>query len=66
LDLRGNYKKKLHTEGLHNLNSLSNIIQVIKSNRMRLTGHVARIAELRLKGRDHLGDLDIDGRITLK
>jgi hypothetical protein len=33
--------RKLHNEELHNLYSLPNIIRMIKSRRMRWTGHVA-------------------------
>jgi hypothetical protein len=33
--------RKLHNEELHNLYSSSNIITMIKSKRMRWTGHVA-------------------------
>jgi hypothetical protein len=36
---------KLHNEELHNLYSSSNIIRMIKSKRMRWTGHVTRIEE---------------------
>jgi hypothetical protein len=35
--------RKLHNEELHNLYSSPNIIRVIKSMRMRWTGHVARM-----------------------
>jgi hypothetical protein len=34
---------KLHNEELHNLYSSPNIIRMIKSRRMRLAGHVARM-----------------------
>jgi hypothetical protein len=37
--------RKLHNEELHNLYSLPNIIRIIKSRRMRWTGHVARMGE---------------------
>jgi hypothetical protein len=33
--------RKLHNEELHNLYSSPNIIRMIKSRRMRWTGHVA-------------------------
>jgi hypothetical protein len=37
------------------------------SRNMRCVGHVARIAERRnLKERDHLDNVGVDGRITLK
>jgi hypothetical protein len=35
--------RKLHNEELHNLYSSPSIIRMIKSRRMRLTGHVARM-----------------------
>jgi hypothetical protein len=39
--------RKLHDEELYDLYSLSNIIRVIKSRRMRWAGHVARLGERR-------------------
>jgi hypothetical protein len=35
--------KKLHNEELHNLYSSPSIIRMIKSRRMRMAGHVARM-----------------------
>jgi hypothetical protein len=35
--------RKLHNEELHNFYSSPNIIRMIKSRRMRWTGHVARM-----------------------
>jgi hypothetical protein len=35
--------RKLHNEELHNLYSSPSIIRIIKSRRMRLAGHVARM-----------------------
>jgi hypothetical protein len=35
--------RKLHNEELHNLYSSPNIIRMIKSRKVRLAGHVARI-----------------------
>jgi hypothetical protein len=35
--------RKLHNEELHNLNSSSSIIRMIKSRRMRWAGHVEQI-----------------------
>jgi hypothetical protein len=37
--------RKLHNEELHSLYSSPNIVRVIKSRRMRLAGHVARMGE---------------------
>jgi hypothetical protein len=54
--------RSLHNEELNDLYSSPNIIRVIKSRRMRLVGHVARMGEKRgayriLVGEgDHLGD----------
>jgi hypothetical protein len=39
--------RKLHNEELHNFYSLSNIITMISSRRMRWAGHVARMGEKR-------------------
>jgi len=36
---------KLHNEELNDLYSLSNIVRVVKSRRMRWAGHVARMGE---------------------
>jgi hypothetical protein len=38
---------KLHNEELHDLYSSPSIIRIIKSRRMRWTGHVARMGEKR-------------------
>jgi hypothetical protein len=35
--------KELHNEKLHNLYFSPNIIRIIKSRRMRFSGHVARV-----------------------
>jgi hypothetical protein len=39
--------RKLHNEELNDLYSLPNIVRVVKSRRIRWTGHVARMAEER-------------------
>jgi hypothetical protein len=39
--------KKLHNEELYNLYSSPSIIRMIKSKRIRWTGHVARMGETR-------------------
>jgi hypothetical protein len=39
--------RKLHNEELHNLYSSPNIIRIIKSRRMKWTGHIARMEERR-------------------
>jgi hypothetical protein len=39
--------RKLHNEGLHNMYRSASIIIIIKSRRMRLAGHVARMGEKR-------------------
>jgi hypothetical protein len=39
--------RKLHNEELRHLYSSPNIIRIIKSRRMRLAGHVARMGEKR-------------------
>ena len=69
--------RKLHNEELNDLYSSPNIVRVIKSRRMRLAGHVARMEEGRgvhkglvgggnLLEKDHGGDQDVDGRIILR
>jgi hypothetical protein len=40
-------KRKLHNEELHNMYYSPSIIRMIKSRRMRWTGHVARMGEKR-------------------
>jgi hypothetical protein len=39
--------RKLYNEELHNLYTSPNISRVIKSRRLRLTGHVTRMGEVR-------------------
>ena len=43
-EVRGEWRK-LHNEELSDLYSLSNIVRVVKSRRMRWVGHVARMGE---------------------
>jgi len=66
--------RRLHNVELNDLNSSPNILQVIKSRRMRWAGHVARMGEERgcigcwwgnRRERNHWRDLGIDGRIIL-
>jgi hypothetical protein len=65
---------KLQSGELHNLYSSPDIIRQIKSRRMRWVGHVARTGERRKvykvlvgkpKGRKHLEDRVVDGRMEL-
>jgi hypothetical protein len=67
--------RKLHNEELNDLYSSPNIFRVIKSRIMRWTGHVARMGRgevyigfwwKNLRGKDHLGDPGLDGRIILR
>ena len=67
--------RKLHNEELSDLYSLPNIVLVVKSRRMRWTGHVARRGGREgctgfwwgnPKERHHWGDPDVDGRIILR
>jgi hypothetical protein len=62
--------RRLHNEELHKLYASPNIIRVVKSRRMRWVDHVARMGKMHaifwledLKGRDHLEDLGVDGKI---
>ena len=64
----------LHNEELNDLYSSASIVRVIKSRRMRWAGHVARVGEERgvyrvllgqSEGKNHWGDLDVDGWIIL-
>jgi len=67
-EVRGEWRK-LHNEELNDLNSPPNIIQAIKSKRMRYVGHVVHMGKRRganLMERDHLENPGIDGRIILE
>ena len=66
--------RRLHNEELNDLHSSPNIVWVIKFRRMRLAGHVARMGEERgvyrvlvgkPEGKNHWGDLGVDGWIIL-
>jgi hypothetical protein len=65
--------RKLNNDEINNLYFSPNIVRVIKSRRMRLSRHVARMrGELFTgfwlggpKGRDSWEDLGLGGRITL-
>jgi hypothetical protein len=68
----GGKLRKLHSEELHNLYLLPNIIRQIKSRRMRWAGNVARVGEERKmyqflmespKERDYSEDRGVDGRM---
>jgi len=39
------YWRRLHSGELHNLCAPQNIVRVMKSRKMRLTGHVARMGD---------------------
>jgi len=47
--------RKLHNEELSDLYSLPNIVRVVKSRRMRWTGHVAHMGEGRVVHRFQVG-----------
>jgi hypothetical protein len=53
-EVRGEWRK-LHNEKLNDLYSLPNIVRVVKSRRMRWTGHVARMGEERVVHRVLVG-----------
>jgi hypothetical protein len=66
---------KIHNKELTDLYFLPNIIQVIKSRRMRWAGHVVRMGDRRgaymvlvekHEGKSHLEDTGEDGRIILR
>jgi hypothetical protein len=66
--------RKLHNEELHTLYSSPNVVRVMKSRRMRWTGHVARMGRREAcigfwwgnpRERDHRRDPGVNGRIIL-
>ena len=66
--------RRLHDEELSDLYSSPNNVRLIKSRRMRWAGHVARTVEERgvyrvllgkPEGRNHWGDIGVDGWIIL-
>jgi hypothetical protein len=54
--------RKLHNEKLRNFYSSPNIIRMVKSGRMRWTGHVARLREKegRKEGRKEVGLISME------
>ena len=67
--------RRLHKEEVNDVYYSPNIVRVIKSRRMRWSGHVARMGEERgcigswwgnRREGDHWGDLGVDGRIILE
>jgi hypothetical protein len=72
-ELTGEWRR-LYNEELYDLNSSPNIVHVIKSRRMRWTGHVARLGERRGVYRVLVGkregkrrlDPGVDGKIILR
>jgi len=67
--------RRLHNSKLNDLYCSPNIVWVIKSRRMRGAGHVAHMEERRgayrilvgkPRGKNHLRDLGIDGRIMVR
>ena len=72
-EVKGEWRR-LHNEELNDLYSSPNIVRVIKSRRMRWAEHVACMGEERgvcrvfvgkPEGRNHWGDLGVDGWIIL-
>jgi hypothetical protein len=67
--------REMHNEELHNLYSSPVIIRMMKSRRMRWTGHVALMGRRRMhighlwesqNERDHWEDQDVGERVILK
>jgi hypothetical protein len=58
--------RKLHNVELHNLYSPPSIIRMIKSRRMRLAGHVARMGEKRIaEGKKERGRKETTGKTKM-
>jgi hypothetical protein len=73
-ELTGEWRK-LHNEELNDLYCSPTIVLVIKSKKIRWTGHIARMGRgevctgfcwENLRGRDHWEDPGVDGRIILR
>jgi hypothetical protein len=65
-EMTGGWRRQ-HNEELHNSYSSPSIIRIIKSRRMRWTGHVARMEEKECqKERDHWENQDVGGWTKLK
>jgi hypothetical protein len=64
--------RRLQNQDLYDLYRSPNVIRVIKSRKMRWTGHVARVGggQVRTGGdlseREHSQDPGLDGRLILK
>ena len=67
--------RRLQNEELNDLYCSPNIVRVIESRRMRWAEHVARMGEERgvyrvlvgtLEGKNHWGDLGVDGWVILR
>jgi hypothetical protein len=56
-NVKGGVWRKLHNEELNDLYCSPNIVRMIKSRRMRWTGHVARMGERRGVYRDLVGEI---------
>jgi hypothetical protein len=73
--VRGKWRK-LHEEERDDLYCLRNVVRVIRLGNARWAEHVARMGKKRntyrscfqgnLKERDHLGELDADGKIKFQ
>jgi hypothetical protein len=66
--------RRMHNEELYNLYTSPHIIRIINLRRMRWTGHVACMEDMRNvcsilvgrpEGKNHSKDLGVDGRIIL-